>query len=182
MSRWDKDRALASFRADPDVSVLLVTGGPAVVAEALRTPKKAITAGPGNPPAVVDQTADVEQAGAGAFPIVSLISFLIGMIFAFVGVMQLQMFGAGIFTANLVALAMVREMAPIMTAIIMAGRTGASYAAQIGTMKVNEEVDALTTLGINPIDFLVAPRVIALVLMLPLLSSPACISWVPAGR
>jgi phospholipid/cholesterol/gamma-HCH transport system permease protein len=112
----------------------------------------------------------IEEAGAGAFPIVSLISFLIGMIFAFVGVMQLQMFGAGIFTANLVALAMVREMAPIMTAIIMAGRTGAAYAAQIGTMKVNEEVDALTTLGINPIDFLVTPRVIALVFMLPLLS------------
>ena len=91
------------------------------------------------------------------------------MIFAFVGVMQLNMFGAGIYTANLVALAMVREMAAIMTAIIMAGRTGAAYAAQIGTMKVNEEVDALTTLGINPVDFLVTPRVIALVLMMPLL-------------
>jgi phospholipid/cholesterol/gamma-HCH transport system permease protein len=112
----------------------------------------------------------VEEAGADAFPIVSLISLLIGMIFAFVGVMQLNMFGAGIFTANLVALAMVREMAAIMTAIIMAGRTGAAYAAQIGTMKVNEEVDALTTLGVNPIDFLVTPRVIALILMMPLLT------------
>ncbi len=112
----------------------------------------------------------VEEAGANALPIVSLISLLIGMIFAFVGVMQLNMFGAGIYTANLVALAMVREMAAIMTAIIMAGRTGAAYAAQIGTMKVNEEVDALTTLGINPIDFLVTPRVIALILMMPLLT------------
>ncbi len=112
----------------------------------------------------------IEEAGADAFPIVSLISFLIGAIFAFVGVMQLNLFGAGIFTANLVALAMVREMSAIMTGIIMAGRTGAAYAAQIGTMKVNEEVDALTTLGINPIDFLVTPRVIALILMLPLLS------------
>jgi len=117
-----------------------------------------------------DVALHVQEAGADAFPIVSLISFLIGMIFAFVGVMQLQMFGAGIFTANLVALAMVREMAAIMTAIIMAGRTGAAYAAQIGTMKVNEEVDALTTMGINPIDFLVTPRVFALILMMPLLT------------
>ncbi|MGI9330173.1 MAG: MlaE family ABC transporter permease [Gammaproteobacteria bacterium] len=117
-----------------------------------------------------DVALHIQEAGADAFPIVSLISFLIGMIFAFVGVMQLQMFGAGIFTANLVALAMVREMAAIMTAIIMAGRTGAAYAAQIGTMKVNEEVDALTTMGINPIDFLVTPRVLALILMMPLLT------------
>jgi phospholipid/cholesterol/gamma-HCH transport system permease protein len=112
----------------------------------------------------------IQEAGAEALPIVSLISFLIGMIFAFVGVMQLENFGAGIYTANLVAVAMVREMAPIMTAIIMAGRTGAAYAAQIGTMKVNEEVDALTTLGMDPIDFLVTPRVIALVVMLPMLT------------
>lgn len=112
----------------------------------------------------------IQEAGAEALPIVSLISFLIGMIFAFVGVMQLQFFGAGIYTANLVGIAMVREMAPIMTAIIIAGRTGAAYAAEIGTMKVNEEIDALTTLGIDPIDFLVSPRVIALVLMMPLLT------------
>jgi len=112
----------------------------------------------------------IQEAGAEALPIVSLISFLIGMIFAFVGVMQLENFGAGIYTADLVAIAMVREMAPIMTAIIMAGRTGAAYAAQIGTMKVNEEVDALTTLGMDPIDFLVTPRVIALVVMLPMLT------------
>jgi len=111
-----------------------------------------------------------QEAGAEALPIVSLISFLIGMIFAFVGVMQLKNFGAGIYTADLVAVAMVREMAPIMTAIIMAGRTGASYAAQIGTMKVNEELDALTTLGIDPIDFLALPRVIALIIMMPLLT------------
>lgn len=112
----------------------------------------------------------IQEAGAEALPIVSLISFLIGMIFAFVGVMQLNNFGAGIYTADLVAVAMVREMAPIMTAIIMAGRTGAAYAAQIGTMKVNEEVDALTTLGMHPIDFLVTPRVLALIVMMPLLT------------
>lgn len=111
-----------------------------------------------------------QEAGAEALAIVSLISFLIGMIFAFVGVMQLNLFGAGIYTADLVAIAMVREMAPIMTAIIMAGRTGASYAAQIGTMKVNEEIDALTTMGMNPHDFLVTPRIIALIIMMPLLT------------
>jgi phospholipid/cholesterol/gamma-HCH transport system permease protein len=128
-----------------------------------------------------DLVQHIQEAGAEAFPIVSLISFLIGMIFAFVGVMQLNMFGAGIYTADLVAVAMIREMAPIMTAIIMAGRTGASYAAQIGTMKVNEEVNSLTTLGINPIDFLVTPRVIALVLMMPLLTMYASLMGILGG-
>lgn len=123
----------------------------------------------------------VQEAGAEALPIVSLISFLIGMIFAFVGVMQLENFGAGIYTADLVAVAMVREMAPIMTAIIMAGRTGAAYAAQIGTMKVNEEVDALTTLGMDPIDFLVTPRVIALIVMLPMLTLYGSIMGILGG-
>lgn len=123
----------------------------------------------------------IQEAGAQAFAIVSVISFLIGMIFAFVGVMQLNMFGAGIYTADLVAVAMIREMAPIMTAIIMAGRTGAAYAAQIGTMKVNEEIDALETLGMQPIDFLVTPRVIALVLMMPLLTMYASMMGILGG-
>ncbi len=123
----------------------------------------------------------IQEAGAEAFPIVSLISFLIGMIFAFVGVMQLTSFGAGIYTADLVAVAMVREMAPIMTAIIMAGRTGAAYAAQIGTMKVNEEIDALTTLGIDPIDFLALPRVIALIIMMPLLTMYSSLMGILGG-
>jgi phospholipid/cholesterol/gamma-HCH transport system permease protein len=91
------------------------------------------------------------------------------------------MFGAGIYTADLVAVAMIREMAPIMTAIIMAGRTGAAYAAQIGTMKVNEEIDALQTLGMQPIDFLVTPRVIALVLMMPLLTMYASLMGIFGG-
>ena len=128
-----------------------------------------------------DVTQYIQEAGAEAFAIVSLISFLIGMIFAFVGVMQLNLFGAGIFTADLVAIAMVREMAAIMTAIIMAGRTGAAYAAQIGTMKVNEEIDALTTLGINPIDFLVTPRVFALIVMMPLLTVYASLMGIAGG-
>ena len=123
----------------------------------------------------------IQEAGAEALPIVSLIGFLIGMIFAFVGVMQLENFGAGIYTADLVAVGMVREMAPIMTAIIIAGRTGAAYAAEIGTMKVNEEIDALTTLAIDPVDFLVTPRVIALVLMLPLLTLYASLMGILGG-
>ena len=111
----------------------------------------------------------IEDSGARALPIVTLISVLIGLILAFVGAVQLKMFGAQIYVANLVGIAMVREMGAIMTAIIMAGRTGAAYAAQLGTMQVNEEIDALATLGIPPMDFLVLPRMLALLLMMPLL-------------
>ena len=128
-----------------------------------------------------DITQYVQEAGVEALPIVSLICFLIGMIFAFVGVIQLESFGAGIYTADLVAVAMVREMSAIMTGIIMSGRTGAAYAAQIGTMKVNEEIDALTTLGMNPIDFLVTPRVLALILMMPLLMVYASLIGIMGG-
>jgi len=111
----------------------------------------------------------LEQCGAQALPIVTLISVLVGMILAFVGAVQLRLFGAEIFVANLVALGMAREMGAMMTGIIMAGRTGAAFAAQIGTMQVNEEIDALQTMGIPPVDFLVLPRVLALVLMMPFL-------------
>jgi phospholipid/cholesterol/gamma-HCH transport system permease protein len=100
---------------------------------------------------------------------VSLISFLVGLILAFMGAVQLRQFGAQIFVADLVGLGMAREMAPIMTGIIMAGRTGASYAAQLGTMQVNEEIDALSTMGISAMEFLVLPRMLALILMMPLL-------------
>jgi len=111
----------------------------------------------------------IEGAGPSALAIITLISSLVGMILAFVGAVQLQLFGAQIFIANLVGLGMAREMGAMMTAIIMAGRTGASYAAQIGTMQVNEEIDALKTMGISPIEFLVLPRLIALCIMMPLL-------------
>ena len=104
-----------------------------------------------------------------AFGIVGLISFLIGLILAFMGAVQLQMFGAEIYVADLVSLGMAREMAPMMTGIIMAGRTGAAYAAQLGTMTVNEEIDSLRTLGFSPMDFLVLPRILALALMFPIL-------------
>ena len=121
------------------------------------------------------------QAGAQALGIVSLISFLIGVIFAFVGAYQMEQFGAGIYVANLVAVAMVREMAVIMTGIIMAGRTGAAFAAQLGTMKVNEETDALRALGLNPMDFLVLPRAIALIVMMPLLTLYADLLGIAGG-
>jgi len=111
----------------------------------------------------------IQQCGAQALPIVTLISLLVGLILAFVGAVQLQMFGAQIYVANLVGLAMAREMGAMMAAIIMAGRTGAAFAAQLGTMQVNEEIDAFKTMGINPVEFLVLPRMLALVLMMPLL-------------
>ena len=111
----------------------------------------------------------IQESGAQALPIVSLISLLVGLILAFVGAVQLMMFGAQIYVANLVGIAMVRVLGAVMTGIIMAGRTGAAFAAQLGTMQVNEELDALTTLGISPMEFLVLPRMLALVLMMPLL-------------
>jgi phospholipid/cholesterol/gamma-HCH transport system permease protein len=101
---------------------------------------------------------------------VTLINVLIGMILAFVGASQLQRYGASIYVADLVAIATVRDMAAIMTAIVMSGRSGAAYAAALGTMNSNQEIDALRTLGISPIDFLVVPRILALTLMLPLLT------------
>lgn len=112
----------------------------------------------------------VQQCGAAALPIVSLISFLIGLIMAFVGNVQLANFGASLYVADLVGIAMVREMGVMMTAIIMSGRTGAAFAAHIGSMKANQEIDALRTFGFNPFDFLVLPRMLALVLMMPLLT------------
>jgi phospholipid/cholesterol/gamma-HCH transport system permease protein len=111
----------------------------------------------------------VQQCGAEALPIVMLISAIVGMILAFVGAVQLRQFGAGIYVADLVAIAMAREMGCLMTGIILSGRTGAAFAAQLGTMKVTEEVDALKTFGFAPMQFLVLPRVLALSLMMPLL-------------
>lgn len=111
----------------------------------------------------------MQACGSQALPIVSLISLLVGLILAYVGAMQLRMFGAQIYVANLVGIGMVRALAAIMTGIIIAGRTGASFAAELGTMQVNEEIDALQTLGIPPIDFLVLPRMLALIVMMPLL-------------
>ncbi len=111
----------------------------------------------------------MQECGIHALPIVSLISVLVGLILGFVGAVQLVMFGAQIYVANLVAISMVRVMGAIMAGIIMAGRTGAAFAAQLGTMQVNEEIDAFKTMGISPMDFLVLPRIMGLTLMMPLL-------------
>jgi phospholipid/cholesterol/gamma-HCH transport system permease protein len=117
----------------------------------------------------VDLLQNISDCGPGAVGIVTLISFLVGVILAFMGAVQLQQFGASIYVADLVGIGMLREMGAMMTAIIMSGRTGAAFAAQLGTMKVTQEIDALTTMGISPFQFLLLPRVIALVLMMPIL-------------
>ena len=112
----------------------------------------------------------IEECGPDALPITALISFLIGLIIAFIGAIQFQRFGAAIYVADLVGIAMVREMGAMMTAILMSGRTGAAYAANLGTMQVSDEISALETLGIPPMEFLVLPRIVALSLMMPLLA------------
>ena len=112
----------------------------------------------------------MQKTGVDALPIVGLISFLLGLIMAFMSSVQLQQFGANIYVASLVSLAMTRELGPIMTAIIVAGRSGSAFAAEIGTMKVSEEVDALFTMGFDPTRFLVAPKVIAAVVVVPFLT------------
>jgi phospholipid/cholesterol/gamma-HCH transport system permease protein len=111
----------------------------------------------------------MHQVGVEALPIVSLISLLVGLILAFVASIQLLQFGAQIYVSTIVGISMIRVMGAIMTGIIMAGRTGAAFAAEIGTMQVNEEIDALRTFGFSPTEFLVLPRMLALVLMMPLL-------------
>ena len=111
----------------------------------------------------------IQQCGVEALPIVTLISFLVGVILAFISAVQLKQFGAQLYVANLVGIAMTREMGALMSAIIMAGRTGAAFAAELGTMKVTQELDALSTAGFSALEFLVLPRVLALVLMMPLL-------------
>lgn len=118
----------------------------------------------------VDLAIEIDNVGLRAIPIVCLVSFMIGMIMAFVGNMQLKMFGAEIYVAALVAISVVRIIGAITTGIIMAGRTGAAYAAEIGSMRVNQEIDALQTMGISPIDFLVLPRVLALTITMPILT------------
>lgn len=116
----------------------------------------------------------VHDAGADALGIVALVNGLVGAIMAFVGAVQLQRFGAGIYIADLVGIAVVREMAAISTAIVMAGRTGGAYAAHLATMQGNEEIDALNVLGVDVFDFLVLPRVVALTTMMPLLYLYGC--------
>jgi len=123
----------------------------------------------------------IYECGVQALPIVSLISILVGLILGFVGTIELEKFGAQIFIADLVGISMAREMGAMMTAIIMMGRTGAAFATQLGTMVTNEELDALKTLGLSPMEFLVMPRMLALVLMVPLLCVYADIMGIAGG-
>ena len=119
----------------------------------------------------VDLMHAVESAGVGALGIVALINFLVGTVLAFVGAVQLEQFGAQIYVANLVGIAVARVLGALMTGIVMSGRTGAAFAATLGSMNVNEETDALKTMGLKPVEFLVLPRVIATTLMLPALTA-----------
>lgn len=123
----------------------------------------------------------IEQCGPQALGVVTTISVLVGAILAFVGAIQLKLFGAEVYVANLVGLGMVIEMGALMTGIILAGRTGAAFAAQLGTMQVNEEIDALKTMGIPPMDYLVMPRMVALAIMTPLLVIYADILGIMGG-
>ncbi|MDD5331059.1 MAG: ABC transporter permease, partial [Sulfuricella sp.] len=124
---------------------------------------------------------NLQIAGFSALPIVGLLAFLMGVVIAYQGAGQLARYGANIFVADLVGLSMLREMAPLLTAIVVAGRSGSAYAAQIGTMKVTEEIDALRTIGVSPMDLLVLPKMLALVVALPLLTVYADILGVFGG-
>ena len=123
----------------------------------------------------------VDKAGSNALPIVALISFLTGVIIAFQAAMPMRQFGVDIFVVNLVALAITRELGPIMTAIVLAGRTGSAFAAEIGTMKVNEEVAALITMGLDPVRFLAVPRVLAGIAVTPLLTVYSMVVGIAGG-
>ncbi len=123
----------------------------------------------------------VKRCGIDTLLLVALISLLVGMILGFVGSIQLKMFGAQIYIADIVGIAMVRVLSAVMTGIIVAGRVGASFAAELGMMQTNEEIDALKTLGISPIEFLIVPRVLALILMMPLLTIYADLAGVVGG-
>jgi phospholipid/cholesterol/gamma-HCH transport system permease protein len=123
----------------------------------------------------------VQRCGVETLLLVSLISLLVGMILAFVGSIQLKMFGAQIFVSNIVGVAMVRVLSAVMTGIIMSGRIGASFAAELGMMQANEEIDALKTLGVSPVEFLVIPRILALLIMMPVLTIYADLMGVFGG-
>jgi phospholipid/cholesterol/gamma-HCH transport system permease protein len=164
----------ATLRVLSDVRSLLVFAGEVVlgVGEALRRPRRIRWR---------ETWLYMERAGLDAIPIVSLISFLMGLITAFQAAVQLTQFGADIYVANLVGLSIVRELGPLMTAIIAAGRSGAAFAAEIGTMKVSDEVDALTTMGLDRTRFLVTPKVLALLVMLPCLTLGADLVGILGG-
>jgi phospholipid/cholesterol/gamma-HCH transport system permease protein len=128
-----------------------------------------------------DVLSNMEKTGVNALPIIALISCLLGLVMAFMSSLQLQQFGANIYVASLVAIAMVSELGPIMTAIVTAGRSGSAFAAEIGTMKISEEIDALTVMGFDPVQFLALPRILAALLVIPLLTLFANIFAIMGG-
>jgi len=125
--------------------------------------------------------AHMEQTGLNAVPIVALLSFLIGAVIAFLGATALQRYGASVFTVDLVSYAFLRELAVLLTAIILAGRTASAFTAQVGSMKVGEEVDAMRTMGLDPVELLVLPRVIALMVVTPMLTFLAMLAGIVGG-
>jgi phospholipid/cholesterol/gamma-HCH transport system permease protein len=151
VSVWDNIRSQISFLGELTVTMVYAIGHP----HRIRWKDAFLIA---------------ETGGVNAFPIIALISFLIGLIMAFQSAIPMRQFGAEIFVADLIALSTLRELGPLMTAIVMAGRTSSSFAAELGTMKVNEEIDAMTTMGLDPVRFLVVTRVLAILIMMPLLT------------
>jgi phospholipid/cholesterol/gamma-HCH transport system permease protein len=128
-----------------------------------------------------DLSPTMERSGADAVPIVLLVNFLVGMVMAFQAAVQLKQFGANIFVADLIGISMTRELGPLMTAIVICGRSGAAFAAELGSMRVNEEIDALRTMGLGPMRFLVMPRALALMLVMPILTILADLVGVLGG-
>jgi len=128
-----------------------------------------------------DLAPTMERSGADAVPIVMLVNFLVGMVMAFQAAVQLKQFGANIFVADLIGISMTRELGPLMTAIVICGRSGAAFAAELGSMRVNEEIDALRTMGLGPMRFLVMPRALALMLVMPFLTLLADLVGVLGG-
>ena len=129
----------------------------------------------------MDCLVEMQQCWVSSLPIVSLVSFLVGVILAFQAAIQLRQFGAAVFVADLVGLAVVREMGPMMAAVVVAGGTGAGFAAQLGNMKVDQEIDALETLGISSVDFLALPRLLAAAVMMPILALYANVLGILGG-
>ena len=159
---WDDTRAQIAFTGELVVAML----------GSLRRPGSVRWA---------DFTRTVEQAGVDALPITVLIGFLLGLIMAFQSAIPMKQFGAEIFVANLVSLSLLRELGPLMTAVVLAGRSASAFAAEIGTMKVNEEINALTTFGLDPVRFLVIPRVLAVIVVAPLLTLFANLAGLGGG-
>jgi phospholipid/cholesterol/gamma-HCH transport system permease protein len=159
---WKSTLEMLAFIGEATAALIRVLGGKAKMRRA-------------------DLLLTLRDSGAGALAIVSLVSALVGLILAFVGAVQLEIFGAQIYVASLVGIAMIRVMGAVMAGIIMSARTATSFAAQLGTMQINEEIDALKTLGISPMEYLVLPRMIGLFLMMPLLGLYADLMGVLGG-